>query len=382
MPCSRTKPAASKEHLDVVWEVPQQTDEEVLPRDDFEFVKYSKSKPLTATLLDSYIDGFQRTATLFFGRIESNPDDIPAFEVPLGYNMTYNSMASGKGNALHRHSSVEIFVALDAPFKISYGSEGEFNSMLMPWDIVACPAEAVHSYRNMGEDGGQILTLLCGKPSITWASCVVDQARKNGAVCDDTGKLLSHSASAKRMPQAVVPWGPDGWLTPSRQSTGEESFASEDSVQDWREYNGVSLASQDTAATDSDIAEWMKQRAALQGTEAKELILDAGALDKFVYRYSDRHSRTLKLGSSVGTLTLLWVDLAPRRVFAPEETEDTLIVVLGGSVTCQDRHYVHLDVLKQPNILTGGAQGATLLVARSILPHNLDFIFDATIMNS
>jgi hypothetical protein len=172
----------------MVWEVPTLPPEEQPdPNPDFAISKYSKITPLNAALLDSYIEGYQRTTTLFFGRIVSNPDDLPAFEEPLGYNMTYNAMAHGNGNALHRHNSVEIFVALDAPFEIAYGSRGEFKALLQPWDLVACPAEAIHSYKNMGQDGGQILTFLCGKPAICWADGVVKGARERGAVCDDSG---------------------------------------------------------------------------------------------------------------------------------------------------------------------------------------------------
>jgi hypothetical protein len=359
---SQAPSAAPKVHLDMVWEVPPQTDEKFQPRPDFAVAKYAKIKPLNAALLDSYCAGFQRTTTLFFGRIVSNPDDVPAFGEPLGYNMTYNAMASGNGNALHRHNSVEIFVALDAPFEIAYGSNGEFKAMLQPWDIVACPAEAIHSYKNMGEDGGQILTFLCGKPAITWAPGVVDKARTNGAICTDSGILLTTSSPGKKLP--AVSWDPEGWVTPSRQTTGE------------------SLASQETAATNSDLAAKAKRRAALQGIDAKELILDAGALDQFVYRYKERDTRSLQVSSSVGSMRLYWVDLAPGRAFAPEGQEDTLVIVLGGSVICQDRHYTHLDVLKQPTFITAGTQGTTLLVTRSILPHNLNFFFDADIMAS
>jgi len=371
--------AAAKVHLDVIWEVPPQTDATRPLRPDFAVAKYSKIKPLNAALLDSYIDGFQRTTTLFFGRIVSNPDDVPAFQEPLGYNMTYNAMATGNGNALHRHNSVEIFVALDAPFEIAYGSEGQHKALLQPWDIVAVPAEAIHSYKNLGQDGGQILTFLCGKPSITWAPGVVEGARKKGAVCDDTGILLAHKLQKK-----VGAMSPERLLKTSAEIMLPGLMLSDLAC---RQTTGDSLASQDTAATaadldnpEDDLCEAEKRRAALQGVEADELILGNGALDKFVYRYSERASRSLQLSSSAGSMRIIWVDLPPRRAFSPEGEEDTLIIVLGGSVTCNDWHYSHLDVIKQPSVVVAGTQGATLLVTRSRLPHNLNFCFDADIM--
>ena len=71
-------------------------------------------------LLDAFICGFQRSTTLFFGRIVSNPTDLPHFKEWLGYSMTYNGVPFENGNALHKHNSVEIFVALDGDFEIGY----------------------------------------------------------------------------------------------------------------------------------------------------------------------------------------------------------------------------------------------------------------------
>jgi len=379
--------AAAKVQLDMIWEVPPQTDVTMPVRPDFAVAKYSKIKPLNAALLDSYIDGFQRTTTLFFGRIVSNPDDVPAFVEPLGYNMTYNAMVTGNGNALHRHNSVEIFVALDAPFEIAYGSQGQYTALLQPWDLVAVPAEAIHSYKNLGQDGGQILTFLCGKPAITWAPGVVEGARKNGAVCDDTGILLAHKLEkkARAMPFPGHTRNTAEFMLKTSAELMLPGLMLSDSAS--RQTTGDSWASQETAATAADLMkpeddlEAEKRRAALQGMEADELILGEGALNSFVYRYSERASRSLQVSSSAGTMRIYWVDLPPRRAFSPEGKDDTLIIVLGGTVTCNDWHYSHLDVIKQPNFVVAGMQGATLLVTRSRLPHNLNFFFDANILS-
>jgi len=360
--------AERKVTCDVVWEVPPNIDTPEL-RPDFAVAKYSKIKPLNAALLDSYINGYQRTTTLFFGRIVSNPDDLPAFEEPLGYNMTYNAMVKGNGNALHRHNSVEIFVALDAPFEIAYGSHGEFKALLQPWDVVACPAEAIHSYKNMGQDGGQILTFLCGKPSITWANGVVAEARQNGAVCDDSGILLNHSPSKPPSPKKLL----SPWKEPP-MGTYERS----DSEWSW-EGSQFSSAEVETVPTEEDLQESLERRLKLMGKEAPELILKKGDLDPFVFRYAEHAERSLKINCSTGGMAVHWKDLEAGEDYTPDGEEDTLIIVLSGSVICEHRHYAHLDVIKQPTFLTAGAHRATLLVTRSSLPHNLNFFFDADI---
>lgn len=362
---SNSEKAARKVECNVVWEVPSTPTPE--PHPDFAVAKYSKIKPLNAALLDSYIEGYQRTTSLFFGRIVSNPDDEPAFQESLGYNMTYNAMATGNGNALHRHNSVEIFVALDAPFEIAYGSHGEFKALLQPWDVVACPAEAIHSYKNMGQDGGQILTFLCGKPAIQWANGVVKKARANGAYCDDSGILLAPKA-AKSAPAVVETSDWEDSFAPSRDTTGGRTDATDDTVE--------------TVATEADLHDALQRRLSLVGKEAPELILADGDLDPFVFRYPEREKRSLKISCGAGKMAVHWKGLEPGERYIPEGDHDTLMIVLGGTVFCQDSTYTHLDVIKQATSVTGGYEPATLLVARSEMPHNLDFYFDADIMGS
>ena len=86
-----------------------------------------EAKELQLALLDAFIPGNERSTTLFFGNIVTNPDDTPAFPVNYGYSMTYNGMQVGNGNALHRHPNVEIFVPLDEPFRYDWGAEGEHS---------------------------------------------------------------------------------------------------------------------------------------------------------------------------------------------------------------------------------------------------------------
>lgn len=363
--------AQKKVPLNVVWEVPPSNDEDK-PREDFAVAIYNQIKPLNAALLDSYIDGYQRTTTLFFGRIVSNPDDLPAFAVPLGYNMTYNGMATHNGNALHRHNSVEIFVALDAPMEIAYGTHGEHKALLKPWDLVACPAEVIHSYKNMGHDGGQILTFLMGKPAIRWADGVVAEARQNGAVCDDSGILMAHSPAKKT--GSLLQHSPDKWQTNAAGNVSPQSSAP----------SSVSAAGSEasTVASEAEQAEALKRRLSLMGKEAPELVMQAGEMNPFVFRYAERFERTFKMESGAGTMAVHWKDLQPGESYAQEGDDDTLIIVLGGSAICQEREYTHLDVLKQPTSVKAGLQGAILLVTRSKLPHNLNFFFDADIKDA
>merc|ERR1719156_475787 len=80
----------------------------------------AEAKELGLALLDAYIPGHERTTTLFFGNIVSNPNAKSHFPAFKGYNLTYSGCIPGNGNALHTHNSLEIFVVVDAPFDISH----------------------------------------------------------------------------------------------------------------------------------------------------------------------------------------------------------------------------------------------------------------------
>jgi hypothetical protein len=304
-----------------------------------EVVKHKDMVERDTALLDAFICGFQRTTTLFFGRIVSNPNDLPTFKDWLGYSMTYNGVPSGNGNALHLHNSVEIFVAMDGPFEIGYGTKGEHAAVLQPMDFVACPARVYHYYKNVDPSRqANILTILPGRPTVTWAPDVVRKARERGAACDDRG-VMSMPGAKMRM---------------------------------------------DAPAVD------------------EKVFLD-GDINPFVMKHSDKHAlclaakegwiqlgwKDLKSGESVeisgctpaGPVS----SMLQARSGGGVEHHDVLVVVLRGSVDvtgpCLDESLTKLDMFKLPmtgwkGVFTSTAEQTTLLVVRSRLPHNFDFFFD------
>lgn len=187
-------------------------------RDGIEVARYSQIPQFDASILDTYIPRCKRLTQLHFGHIVSNPHAPMAFKEKMGYNMTYNLVPPGNGNALHMHRSIEIFVALDGRWEIAWGMQGEHTVVLQPWDFVVVPARVCHSYKNIeAQTAHNIMTILPGRSWITWAPKVVDDARKNGAECDDNGVLLKYAHlvnSTKDLASAAdaVPWksmGPD-----------------------------------------------------------------------------------------------------------------------------------------------------------------------------
>jgi len=202
----------------------------------------------------------------------------------MGYNMTYNLVPPGNGNALHMHRSIEIFVALDGRWEIAWGMKGEHSVVLQPWDFVAVPARVCHSYKNVEEDTAQnIMTILPGKSWIAWAPEVVAEARGHGAECDDNGMLFKYAKQ-------------------------------------------VGASDAKSLAAQSDSVEWKS--------------MGPRDMDPYVHRFSERQPFECQMheeavpGGPAPWIEMWWKTLQPDEVFAPPRREgvDLLLVVLEGSI--------------------------------------------------
>ena len=90
-----------------------------------EVARYAAMRQYDASILDTYIPRCRRLTQLHFGKIVSNPNAPQAFSENVGYNMTYNLVEPNKGNALHTHPSIEVFIALTGRWEIAWGARGE-----------------------------------------------------------------------------------------------------------------------------------------------------------------------------------------------------------------------------------------------------------------
>ena len=180
------------------------------PRSDettgIEVARYSSLRQFAASLLDAFIPRHRRLTQLHFGRIVSNPDATGAFSEDVGFNMTYNLVEPGQGNALHTHPAVEIFVALDGVWEISWGAAGASATTLAPLELIAVPAHVRHSYRNVARrEAHHIMTLLPGALDRVGARGRGGGASA-GAVCTDEGVLVAAAPpAAARAPADAAP---------------------------------------------------------------------------------------------------------------------------------------------------------------------------------
>jgi len=302
-----------------------------------EVARYAALRQYDASILDTFIPRCRRLTQLHFGKIVSNPDAPMAFSENMGYNMTYNLVEPFKGNALHTHPAVEIFIALDGRWEIAWGAHGEQSTVLEPFDLVAVPEHVRHSYKNIEPHTAQnIMTILPGKASITWAPEVVSEARKHGARCTDDGVLI------------------DFW---SKTGTAATETSSQDSQHERDERDHPELDEGSAAhgagkeASDGELAAIAPSAAA-----AWHVPVTDAAMAKNVRRHSD--GQPLVVQTPHGHLRVSWRTLGGgERLHAREITRDhasdLLLVILGGAADLRRGHELlgtvtRLDAVRIP----------------------------------
>ncbi len=69
----------------------------------------------------------------------------------------------GDGPPLHMHyKTVETFMALTGKWKLQWGDQGEFETILEPFDLFAVPAGVSRRFENAGTEKAYLLVLISG----------------------------------------------------------------------------------------------------------------------------------------------------------------------------------------------------------------------------
>jgi len=155
--------------------------------------------------LDQRIPGYQREIINIIGMgvVENMKDPRLAPKIKAGahgFAVTYvRNTPKGRGAALHRHPTEEVFIAVKGPWEV-FWLEGDSERVvtLQPGDIVNVPIGIYRGFRNASDDPEATLIAVVGGPDpgkVDWHPSVIDAARKTGLAVDDDGNLVVDQAA-------------------------------------------------------------------------------------------------------------------------------------------------------------------------------------------
>ncbi|MGE0253030.1 MAG: cupin domain-containing protein [Alphaproteobacteria bacterium] len=154
--------------------------------------------------VDQRIPGHEREIIDVIGMgVTENSDDpdlAPKIATPAhGFAVTYIRAGKGKGAALHRHPTEEVFMPIMGTWEV-YWMEGDTERAvaLAPGDIVNVPIGIFRGFRNVSDHPDALLLALIGGPEpgkVDWHPKVIADARATGMAIDDDGNLIVAAAA-------------------------------------------------------------------------------------------------------------------------------------------------------------------------------------------
>ena len=155
--------------------------------------RFAGLRPSKQAFVDTRIPEYERDIFNVIGAgVTEDPDHKPAITAVEGFNVTYVGAESGKGAALHSHTTVEVFIAMSGRWAIFWGDEGENEIELDQWDVVSVPVGVMRGFRNIGDSHANLMALLGGTDAgkVDWAESVLARAADTGLSLDAEGNLV------------------------------------------------------------------------------------------------------------------------------------------------------------------------------------------------
>jgi quercetin dioxygenase-like cupin family protein len=117
-----------------------------------------------------------------------------------GFSVTYVRAPKGKGAALHRHATEEVFIPVKGPWQVFWlEGEEERTIDLAEGDICNVPIGIYRGFRNLSDRSDALLMAIIGGPDagkVDWHPSVVAEARATGLSVDDDGNLIVEKPAA------------------------------------------------------------------------------------------------------------------------------------------------------------------------------------------
>ena len=155
--------------------------------------RFGALRPSRQAFVDTRIPEHVRDIYNVIGQgVTEDPELKPAITAVEGFNITYIGAESGKGAALHSHSTVEVFIPLTGRWSVYWGDEGENEVILDTFDCVSVPVGVMRGFRNVGEGHAYLMAILGGTDAgkVGWAESVLARAQETGLGRDEAGNVV------------------------------------------------------------------------------------------------------------------------------------------------------------------------------------------------
>jgi quercetin dioxygenase-like cupin family protein len=117
-----------------------------------------------------------------------------------GFSITYVRAPKGKGAALHRHATEEVFIPVKGRWQVFWlEGEEERTLDLDEGDVCNVPIGIYRGFRNLGDRPDALFMAIIGGPDagkVDWHPSVLAQARATGLSVDDDGNLIIEKPAA------------------------------------------------------------------------------------------------------------------------------------------------------------------------------------------
>jgi quercetin dioxygenase-like cupin family protein len=159
-------------------------------------------KALDVAFLDQRIPRYERDIINMVGMgVTENAALMPNVkEGAVAFSVTYVRAKSGKGAALHRHATEEVFIPVKRRWQIFWlEGEEERTIDLDEGDVVNVPIGVYRGFRSLTDAPDALLMAIIGGPDagkVDWHPSVLAEARETGLSVDDAGNLIIERPAA------------------------------------------------------------------------------------------------------------------------------------------------------------------------------------------
>ncbi len=159
--------------------------------------RYDELQASTEAFVDSLVPGHEREIINVIGHgVTEDARLNPAITDAQDFHLTLIRAEPGKGAALHAHKTLEVFMPLSGRWAVFWGDQGEQEIVLERWDTISVPVGVMRGFRNAGNDGALLMSILGGTDPgrVTWAPQVLEAALKSPLRLDAKGNVVRQGA--------------------------------------------------------------------------------------------------------------------------------------------------------------------------------------------